>query len=138
MANVQIGHAGFDHDHICPFRQIPRDHPQGFVAVCRIYLIGIFVARERTRGPNGITEWPIKSGRKLGRIAQYADVVEGVLLQHGPQSTDAPIHHIRRSKNIGTRLSLCLAHFDQSGHGFVVNDLTVPHDAIVAVDVIRI
>ena len=138
MANIQIGHARFHHDHIRPFRQIPRDHAQGFVAIGRIYLIGILIASQRSRGPNRIAERSIKSGCEFGGIAQNIDVVKSIPFQHGPQSANAPIHHIRGPQNIRTGLRLCLAHLYQRVNGFVVHNLTVAHDAIVTVYVIGI
>ena len=42
--DVQVGHAGFDHHHVCAFGNVHGHFAQRFVAVARVHLVGFLVA----------------------------------------------------------------------------------------------
>jgi hypothetical protein len=42
--DVQVGHAGLDHDHVGALLEVERDLAQRLVAVGRVHLVGVLVA----------------------------------------------------------------------------------------------
>ena len=67
-ANIEIGQAGLDHDHVGAFRNVEIGLAQRLVRVGRVHLIGALVADQRGIGANRVAEGTIKRRGIFGGV----------------------------------------------------------------------
>ena len=73
--HVQIGHAGFDHHHICAFGNVKRYFAQCLVAVGGVHLVGVFVALAQiARAAHRVAKRAVKAAGVFGAVGHDAGV----------------------------------------------------------------
>jgi hypothetical protein len=94
--DVEVGHAGLDHHHVGALGDVERHFAEGFVAVGRIHLVGVFVALAQVAGrAHGVAEGAVEGGGVLRRVGQDAGVDQLLAVQRGADAADAAVHHVR-------------------------------------------
>jgi hypothetical protein len=93
--DIEIRHAGLDHDHVGPLLKVERHLAQGLVGVGRVHLVGALVgAAERGFRPDRVAERSVKCRGVFCRIGHDADMRKAGLVEGVAHCSDAAIHHV--------------------------------------------
>ncbi len=130
--DVEIGHAGLDHDHVGAFGEIEFGLAQRLVGIAGVHLIGALVALQRARRADRIAERTVKGGGVFRRIGHDQRVLVPAIFQRLPDRADAPVHHVRGREHVASGLGLDQRLADQDFHALVIGDLVADEDAVMA------
>ena len=124
--HIQIRHAGFDHHHIRAFGNIHGHFAQGFVAVGRVHLVGLFIAfAQVARGPHSIAEGAVKRAGVFRAVGHDAGVDQVFRFQRLADRADAPIHHVAGGHDVDPGLGLHQRLLHQHAGGLVIQDIAL-------------
>ena len=118
---------------------IERDFAEGFVRVGRVHLVGPLVAAAEVGGrADRVAKRAVKCRGVLGRVGQDAHVLEAGFVERPADRADAAVHHVGRGDHVAAGLGLHdrlpAEHVDR----FVVHDVAVAHQAVLAVAGVRV
>ncbi len=132
--DVEIGHAGLDHQHVGALGDVERGLADRLAAVGGVHLVGLLVGTSQGRGrADGGAERAVEGRGELGRVGEdQGVVVPGAVerLAHGP---DAAVHHVGGGDDVAARLGLAERLAAKRLERLVVEDHAVPDQPVLAV-----
>ncbi|QTK78957.1 hypothetical protein AT6N2_C1172 [Agrobacterium tumefaciens] len=131
-ADIEIGQAGLDHQHIGAFLHVECRVADRLHAIGRADVIAALVTLQQAGGGDRLAIGAVIARREFRRIGHDADILVPGRIKTATNGADAAIHHLRWGDNVRTGFRLKDRRPDDLIHGLVVDDLVAAQDAVMA------